>query len=167
MHDAKGDAREAYTGLSMGTGHGRYTPTVVNAGSRLIRVEAVGEGRPDPSGTVSKPFGNELPDLAVDVTVKIGDVEREFTLYDPDGDGTAPCSAAELALLLERKLWALSDAPGKHAYAGVEVTAFGRRLQGVAGFTDPEDVVRGRRPPRIRRCARSPSARPCPTPRPA
>ncbi|MGW2720745.1 phage tail sheath subtilisin-like domain-containing protein [Streptomyces sp. NPDC001492] len=142
VYDAKGDARESFTGLSMDAGSGTYAPTVVNAGSRLIRVEAVGEGRPDPSGTVSKPFGHELPDLAVDLTVKIGDVEREFRLYDPDCDGEAPSSVAELALLLERKLRALPDAPGKHAYAGVEVTAFGRRIQVVAGSTDPEDVVR-------------------------
>ncbi|GAA3779089.1 hypothetical protein GCM10022403_012190 [Streptomyces coacervatus] len=142
VYDAKGDARESFTGLSMDAGSGTYAPTVVNAGSRLIRVEAVGEGRPDPSGTVSKPFGHELPDLAVDLTVKIGDVEREFKLYDPDCDGEAPCSVAELALLLERKLRALPDAPGKHAFAGVEVTAFGRRIQVVAGSTDPEDVVR-------------------------
>ncbi|NUR03127.1 MAG: phage tail sheath family protein [Streptomyces sp.] len=142
VYDAKGDARESFTGLSMDAGSGTYAPTVVNAGSRLIRVEAVGEGRPDPSGTVSKPFGHDLPDLAVDLTVKIGDVEREFKLYDPDGDGEAPSSVAELALLLERKLRALPDAPGKHAFAGVEVTAFGRRIQVVAGSTDPEDVVR-------------------------
>ena len=142
VYDAKGDARESFTGLSMDAGSGTYAPTVVNAGSRLIRVEAVGEGRPDPSGTVSKPFGRELPDLAVDLKVKIGDVEREFKLYDPDCDGEAPSSVAELALLLERKLRALPDAPGKHAFAGVEVTAFGRRIQVVAGSTDPEDVVR-------------------------
>lgn len=142
VYDARGDARESFTGLSMDAGSGAYAPTVVNAGSRLIRVEAVGEGRPDPSGTVSKPFGRELPDLAVDLTVKIGDVEREFKLYDPDCDGEAPSSVAELALLLERKLRALPDAPGKHAFAGVEVTAFGRRVQVVAGSTDPEDVVR-------------------------
>ncbi|MGW3034688.1 phage tail sheath subtilisin-like domain-containing protein [Streptomyces sp. NPDC001178] len=142
VYDAKGDARESFTGLSMDAGSASYAPTVVNAGSRLIRVEAVGEGRPDPSGTVSKPFGHELPDLAVDLTVKIGDVEREFKLYDPDCDGEAPSSVAELALLLERKLRALPDAPGKHAFAGVEVTAFGRRIQVVAGSTDPEDVVR-------------------------
>ncbi|MEU1336951.1 phage tail sheath subtilisin-like domain-containing protein [Streptomyces sp. NPDC005827] len=142
VHDARGDARESFTGLSMDTGSGSYAPTVVNAGSRLIRVEAVGEGRPDPSGTVSKPFGRELPDLAVDLTVKIGDVEREFKLYDPDCDGEAPSTVAELALLLERKLRALPDAPGKHAFAGVEVTSFGRRIQVVAGSADPEDVVR-------------------------
>ncbi|MFF4801798.1 phage tail sheath family protein [Streptomyces sp. NPDC001351] len=142
VYDARGDARESFTGLSMDAGSGTYAPTVVNAGSRLIRVEAVGEGRPDPSGTVSKPFGHELPDLAVDLTVKIGDVEREFKLYDPDRDGEAPSTVAELALLLERKLRALPDAPGKHAFAGVEVTAFGRRVQVVAGSTDPEDVVR-------------------------
>lgn len=142
VHDARGDARESFTGLSMDAGSGTYAPTVINAGSRLIRVDAVGEGRPDPSGTVSKPFGHELPDPAVDVTVKIGDVEREFTLYDADCDGEAPSSVAELALLLERKLRALPDAPGRHAFAGAEVTAFGRRLQVVAGSTDPEDVVR-------------------------
>ena len=142
VYDAKGEARESFSGLSMDASHGRHAPTVINAGSRLIRVEAVGEGRPDPSGTVSKPFGHELPNLAVDLTVKIGEVEREFTLYDPDCDGEAPSGVAELALLLERKLRALPDAPGKHAFAGAEVTAFGKRLQVVAGSTDPEDVVR-------------------------
>ncbi|MBA2812376.1 phage tail sheath subtilisin-like domain-containing protein [Streptomyces sp. KM273126] len=142
VYDAKGEARESFTGLSMDAGHGRHAETVINAGSRLIRVKTVGEGRPDPSGTVSKPFGKELPDLAVDLTVKIGEVEREFTLYDPDADGEAPCTVAELALLLERKLRALPDAPGKHAFAGAEVIPFGRRLQIVAGSTDPEDVVR-------------------------
>lgn len=142
VYDARGDARESFTGLSMDAGSASHAPTVINAGSRLIRVDAVGEGRPDPSGTVSKPFGHELPDLAVDLTVKIGDVEREFTLYDPDCDGEAPSSVAELALHLERKLRALPDAPGKHAFAGVEVTAFGRRIQVVAGSTDPDDIVR-------------------------
>jgi phage tail sheath protein FI len=142
VYDARGEARESFTGLSLDPASGRYAPTLVNTGSRLIRVDVVGEGRPDPSGTVSKPFGRELPDLAVDLTVKIGEVEREFTLYDPECDGEAPCTVAELALLLERKLRALPDAPGKHAFAGVEVTAFGRRLQVVAGSTDPEDVVR-------------------------
>ncbi len=140
--DARGTARESFTGLSMDTGHGRYAETIINAGSSLIRVAVVGEGRPDPSGTVSKAFHHELPELNVDLTVKIGEVEREFTLYDPDCDGEAPCNVTELALLLEHKLRALPDAPGKHAFAGAEVTAFGRRLQVVAGSTDPDDVVR-------------------------
>lgn len=140
--DARGTARESFSGLSMDPGHGRYAETVINAGSTLIRVEVVGEGRPDPSGTVSKAFHHDLPDLAVDLTVKIGEVEREFTLYDPDCDGEAPCNVTELALLLEHKLRALPDAPGKHAFAGAEVTAFGRRIQVVAGGADPDDVVR-------------------------
>ncbi|MFI0821159.1 phage tail sheath family protein [Streptomyces sp. NPDC021098] len=140
--DARGTARETFSGLSMDPGHGRYVETVVGSGSGLIRVKAVGEGRPDPSGTVSKRFAAELPDLNVELTVKIGDVERAFTLYDPDCDGEAPCDITELALLLEHKLRALPDAPGKHAYAGAQVTAFGRRLQVVAGSVDPDDVVR-------------------------
>ncbi|SED47913.1 phage tail sheath family protein [Streptomyces melanosporofaciens] len=140
--DARGTSRESFTNLSMDPAHGRHAETVINAGSALIRVKAVGEGRPDPSGTVSKPFAGELPDPAVELTVKIGEVERAFTLYDPDCDGEAPCDVTELALLLERKLRALPDAPGKHAFAGTEVTAFGRRLQVVAGSIDPDDVVR-------------------------
>ncbi|GAA1715108.1 phage tail sheath family protein [Streptomyces yatensis] len=140
--DARGTSRESFTNLSMDPAHGRHAETVINAGSALIRVKAVGEGRPDPSGTVSKPFAGELPHLAVELTVKIGEVERAFTLYDPDCDGEAPCDVTELALLLERKLRALPDAPGKHAFAGTEVTAFGRRLQVVAGSIDPDDVVR-------------------------
>ncbi|KUL36505.1 phage tail protein [Streptomyces sp. NRRL F-4489] len=140
--DAHGTARESFAGLSMDPGSGRFAETVVNAGSALIRVVAVGEDRPDPSGTVSKPFHHELPDLNVELTVKIGDVEREFTLYDPDCDGEPPCDVTGLALLLEHKLRALPDAPGKHAFAGTRVTAFGRRLQVVAGSTDPGDVVR-------------------------
>ncbi|MFF9511025.1 phage tail sheath family protein [Streptomyces sp. NPDC014724] len=142
VYDARGEARESFTGLSLDPAGGRYAPTAVNTASRLIRVDVVGEGRPDPSGTVSKPFGHELPNLAVDLMVKIGEVERAFTLYDPERDGEAPCTVTELALLLERKLRALPDAPGRHAFAGAEVTAFGRRLQVVAGSTDPADVVR-------------------------
>ncbi|MFH8555536.1 phage tail sheath family protein [Streptomyces celluloflavus] len=140
--DAHGTVHETFSGLSMDPGHGRYAETVINADSALIRVEAVGEDRPDPSGTVSKAFHHELPDLNVELTVKIGEVEREFTLYDPDCDGAPPCDVAELALLLEHKLRALPDAPGKHAFAGAEVIAFGRRIQVVAGSTDPRDVVR-------------------------
>ncbi|MFF4602039.1 phage tail sheath family protein [Streptomyces sp. NPDC001339] len=140
--DAHGHSRESFTGLSMDSCHGRYAETVINAGSALIRAEVVGEGRPDPSGTVSKAFHHELPDLNVELTVKIGEVEREFTLYDPDCDGEPPCDVTELALLLERKLRALPDAPGKHAFAGAEVIPFGHRIQVVAGSTDPRDIVR-------------------------
>ncbi|QKW08721.1 phage tail sheath subtilisin-like domain-containing protein [Streptomyces sp. NA04227] len=140
---AAGTAREAFTNVSMDPSDGRFVETVVNAGSGLVRVKALdSEDRPDPSGTVSKPFGDELPDLEVELTVKIGEVEREFTLYEPDADGEAPSNVTELAHLLERKLRAQPDAPGKHAFAGVQVTAFGNRLQTVAGSTDPEDTVR-------------------------
>lgn len=39
VHEAKGDARESFTGLSMDAGHGRYAETVIKAGSRLVRVK--------------------------------------------------------------------------------------------------------------------------------
>ncbi|GLF93134.1 phage tail sheath family protein [Streptomyces yaizuensis] len=140
--DPRSGAREAFTGLSMDRGHDRFVEGVVNAGSALVRAKALAEDRPDPSGTVSRPFADRLPDLAVDLQVKIGAVEREFTLYRPGADGEAPTDVTGLALLLERKLRALPDAPGKHTYAGVRVIPFGRRLQVVAGSTDPGDVVR-------------------------
>ncbi|MFI6698210.1 phage tail sheath family protein [Streptomyces sp. NPDC050509] len=140
--DARGGARESFTGLSMDPDHGRFVETVVNSGSGLVRVKALDRDRPDPSGTVSKPFAAKLPSLAVELKVKIGEVEREFTLHDPHHDGEAPTNVVELALLLERKLRSLPDAPGKHTYAGVQVTPFGRRIQVVAGSIDPADVVR-------------------------
>jgi phage tail sheath protein FI len=142
VFDARGGAREVFTGLSMHPDHGRFVETAVGTGSSLVRVGATDGNRPDPSGTVSKPFGAELPSLAVDLTVKIGQVERDFTLYEESQDGEPPTTVTELALLLERKLRALPDAPGTHAFAGAEVTAFGNRLQVVAGSTDPDDVVR-------------------------
>ena len=140
--DSRGHARETFHGLSMNHEDHRYAPAAVNSRSALIRVKAVGERRPDPSGTVSRPFDENLPDLDVDLTVSIGHVEREFTLYESHCDGPPPCNVDELARLLERKLRALHDAPGRHAFAGTEVTAFGHRLQIVAGSTDEHDVVR-------------------------
>ena len=139
--DANGGAREVFTGLSLDPEHGRYAETVINGAASLIRVEVLDEGRPAASGTVSKAFGCELPDLAVDLTVRIGDVERDFTLYDEARDGEAPTTVTGLALLLERKLRALPDAPGKRAFADAEVVPFGDRLQIIAGSTDPADVV--------------------------
>ncbi|MFI2211459.1 phage tail sheath C-terminal domain-containing protein [Streptomyces sp. NPDC020141] len=140
--DVHGGARESFTQLSTDPGDTRFVETIVNAGSSLVRVKKLDDGRPDPSGTVSKPFADPLPGLGVELRVKIGEVEREFTLHEPQHDGEPPTTVAELALLLERKLRALPDAPGEHAYAGVQVTPFGRRLQVVAGSTDPADVVR-------------------------
>ncbi|NLU71915.1 phage tail protein [Streptomyces sp. HNM0575] len=142
VFDARGGAREFFGGLSMDSGHSRYVQTVVNSGSALVRAEVVGEGRPDPSGTVSRPYSGDLPDLNVELTVKIGETERQFVLYEPDEDGEAPCTVAEMALLLERKLRSLPDAPGRHDFAAAEVTPFGERHQTVAGSDDPEAVVR-------------------------
>ncbi|MFE4519639.1 phage tail sheath family protein [Kitasatospora sp. NPDC056783] len=142
VFDTTGTVRESFQNLSAQEGSARFAETVVNPGSAVVRVKVRAAGRPDPVGTVSKPFAAALPDLTQDIQVKIGDVTRTFRIYDPAVDGRAPSGVTELALLLERKLRALPDAPGKRAFAGTRVTAFGRQLQVVAGSGDQTDVVR-------------------------
>lgn len=142
VFDASGSAREVFTGLSATAGQPSFAEAVVNDGSALITVKVLAEERPDPVGTVSKPFATPLPDLTKDVQVKIGQDERTLKIYEADRDGTAPATVTDVALLLERKLRALPDAPGRRVFAGTRVTAFGNRLQVVAGSTDPADTVR-------------------------
>ncbi|GGO94914.1 phage tail sheath C-terminal domain-containing protein [Wenjunlia tyrosinilytica] len=141
VFDVAGGSRESFTGLSMDPGHPRYVKAFVDSASSLVRVTLAQGGRPDPVGTVSKPFGDQLPDLTPEIDVKIGAVKHTFKIFDPETDGDPPGTVAKLALLMERKLRALPDAPGKRAFAGTRVTAFGRRVQVVAGSTDEADVV--------------------------
>ena len=142
VFDGAGGVRESFSGLSMHKAHADFVETAVNTASSVIKVKALAADRPDPVGTVSKPFAAELPDLAREIEVKIGHVRRCFTIYEPDVDGDAPTTVIELGLLLERKLRALPDGPAKHAFAGTQVIAFGRRLQVIVGSTDPHDTVR-------------------------
>lgn len=142
VFDVTGGVSEFFTGLSVTAGDPSFAETVVNSGSDAIRVKVLAEQRPDPVGTVSKPFAATLPDLTKQIEVKIGEVARTFRIYDAERDGDAPKTVTDLALLLERKLRALPDAPGKRVFAGTTVTAFGKRLQIVAGSTDPADTVR-------------------------
>ncbi|MFI1255238.1 phage tail sheath family protein [Streptomyces netropsis] len=142
VFDSAGGSRESFTGISMDPAHPRYVKALVDSASSLVQVSLARGGRPDPVGTVSKPFGERLPDLTSAIDVKIGAVKHTFKIYDPQADGDAPPkSVPQLALLLERKLRALPDAPGKRAFAGTRVTAFGQRLQVVAGSLDKDDVV--------------------------
>ncbi|MEU2512107.1 phage tail sheath C-terminal domain-containing protein [Streptomyces syringium] len=143
VFDSAGGSRESFTGISMDPAHPRYVKALVDSTSSLVQVTLARGGRPDPVGTVSKPFGERLPDLTSAIDVKIGAVKHTFKIYDPQADGDSPPkSVPQLALLLERKLRALPDAPGKRAFAGTRVTAFGQRLQVVAGSLDKDDVVR-------------------------
>jgi Bacteriophage tail sheath protein len=142
VFDGVGGVSESFSGLSMHADHARFIETAVNPASSVIEVKALAADRPDPVGTVSKPFAAELPDLTREIQVKIGHVQRCFTPYEPDIDGDAPTTTIELALLLERKLRALPDAPAGRAFAGTQVIAFGHRLQVIAGSTDPEHTVR-------------------------
>ncbi|MEV4869238.1 phage tail sheath C-terminal domain-containing protein [Streptomyces syringium] len=142
VFDSAGGSRESFTGISMDPAHPRYVKALVDSASSLVQVTLARGGRPDPVGTVSKPFGERLPDLTSAIDVKIGAVKHTFKIYDPRTDGDSPPkSVPQLALLLERKLRALPDAPGKRAFAGTRVTAFGQRLQVVAGSLDKDDVV--------------------------
>ncbi|MGX8903991.1 phage tail sheath family protein [Streptomyces sp. QH1-20] len=142
VFDSAGGSRESFTGISMDPAHPRYVKALVDSASSLVQVTLARGGRPDPVGTVSKPFGERLPDLTSAIDVKIGAVKHTFKIYDPRTDGDSPPkSVPQLALLLERKLRALPDAPGKRAFAGTRVTAFGQRLQVVAGSLDQDDVV--------------------------
>ncbi|MEW2578918.1 phage tail sheath C-terminal domain-containing protein [Streptomyces syringium] len=142
VFDSAGGSRESFTGISMDPAHPRYVKALVDSASSLVQVTLARGGRPDPVGTVSKPFGERLPDLTAAIDVKIGAVKHTFKIYDPQADGDSPPkSVPQLALLLERKLRALPDAPGKRAFAGTRVTAFGQRLQVVAGSLDKDDVV--------------------------
>ncbi|MFF5125857.1 phage tail sheath family protein [Streptomyces syringium] len=142
VFDSAGGSRESFTGISMDPAHPRYVKALVDSASSLVQVTLARGGRPDPVGTVSKPFGERLPDLTAAIDVKIGAVKHTFKIYDPQADGDSPPkSVPQLALLLERKLRTLPDAPGKRAFAGTRVTAFGRRLQVVAGSLDKDDVV--------------------------
>ncbi|MFI0487129.1 phage tail sheath family protein [Actinomadura sp. 9N215] len=139
--DTAGRVRETFHDVSMNPHHHRYAEALINGSSVLIQVKVVGKERPDPSGTVSKRFGHEFPDLAVEITVEIGDVRREFKLHDPRRDGRPPRTLGELATLLERKLRAQCDVPGSDAFADAEVSVFGRRLRTVAGSIEEHDVV--------------------------
>ncbi|GAA2632095.1 phage tail sheath family protein [Paractinoplanes durhamensis] len=138
--NATGHGRESFHGLSMDPDDDRFAPTVIDAESKLIRAEAVGRDRPEQSGTISREFERELPDLDGDITVRIGDEEREFRLHHPH-DGPPPRHLPELAALLERRLRALPDRPGSTAFGDARVRVIGRRLQTVAGSLDEEDIV--------------------------
>lgn len=137
-----GRGRESFRGLSLDPDDDRFAPNVINEGSRLVEAEAVDHGRgiPEPSGTISREFERDLPDLDGEIRVRIGDVEREFRLHHHH-DGPPPRRLAELAALLERKLRAQPDRPGSTAFARARVRVVGRRLQTIAGSLDEEDVV--------------------------
>ena len=146
VFDSSGGVQESFTGLSMAEDHARSVDSTVNSGSAVIQVKVLNrDGRPDPVGTVSKKF-DSVPSadvLSKTVDVKIGDKAHTFKIYEADKDGdTPPASVTALALLLERKLRALPDLPGKRVFRGARVAASDQRLQVVAGSEDPSDTVR-------------------------
>jgi phage tail sheath protein FI len=136
VFDLAGTASESYQNLSMTPADPNFVESIVNAASALISVKADGNTQPDPSGTVSSPIP-AVPGAAdmenKTVTAAIGPDSTTFTLYDPQADGAAPTTLAQLALLLETKI-----RQGGGALGAVRVTAIGTRLQAVGG---PDDVL--------------------------
>ena len=134
VFDTNGLVGESYTSLSMTSTDLNFAETMINGVSALISVKAADSTAPDPSGTVSAPFADPLPDFAQQITVTIGSTtSSSFTVYDATHDGAAPTSMGQLAVLLEGKIRQQGA-----AFGAVKVAAVGRTLQIVAG---PDDTV--------------------------
>jgi len=107
VFDLTGTVSESYQNLSMTPADPNFVESIVNAASALIGVNADGTTPPDPSGTVSSPI-SAVPTAAdlenKTVTAAIGSDSTTFALYDPQVDGAAPTTLAQLALLLETKI---------------------------------------------------------------
>jgi uncharacterized protein len=133
VFDLAGTVSESYQNLSMTPGDPNFVEQVVNSGSALISVEAAGTSPPDPTGTVSNPI-TAVPAAAdlenKTVTATIGEHATTFPLYDPQADGAAPSTVAQLAVLLEGKI-----RRGGGALGGVRVNPAGTRLH-ARGSTD-------------------------------
>jgi hypothetical protein len=133
VFDLAGTVSEVYHNLSMAHDDPRFVEQVVNPGSALINVQAAGSNPPEPSGTVSSPI-SAVPAAAdlenKTVTAAIGPDETSFPVYDPQADGAAPSTLAQLAVLLEAKI-----RRGSGALGGVRVAPVGTRLR-AHGSTD-------------------------------
>jgi phage tail sheath protein FI len=134
VFDLAGTVSETYQNLSMRPGDPNFVEQIVNPASALISVQAAGTVPPDPSGTMSDPIA-AVPAAAdlenKTVTAAIGQHDTTFPLYDPQADGAAPATLAQLGLLLEAKIRQAGGALG-----GVRVTPVGTRLHTRGGTDD-------------------------------
>ena len=134
VFDLAGTASESFHNLSMRHDDPSFVEQVVNSASALISVEASGTNIPDTSGTMSAPI-TAVPAAAdlqnKTVTATVGQQETSFPLYEPQADGEAPTTLAQLALLLEGKI-----RRGSGALGGVRVSPIGSRLRAHAGTDD-------------------------------
>lgn len=132
---------EKFTNVSPDPDNSRYVLDVVNSGSSLITVSAPDPDpklRPDPTGTVSGAFGENIPAIPdKDLEVKIrGGTELWKTKI-----GGAPKNIVELAIQLENALRAIPDKPGTRTFGAAKVTVMGTQLQVVSGADDPSTVL--------------------------
>jgi Bacteriophage tail sheath protein len=134
VFDLAGTVSEIYHNVSMTRGDPNFVEQLVNPASALINVEASGTSPPEASGTMSAPI-TAVPAAAdlqnKTVTAAIGQQQTSFPLYEPQADGEAPTTLAQLALLLEGKI-----RRGGGALGGVRVTPIGSRLRAHAGADD-------------------------------
>lgn len=131
--------RESYADLSLDPEHERHVVTVVNGSSALVTAALNGTPteRPHPVGTTSAEFSGGVPDPSGELQVSVlgSSTVHKLTLVK-EGD-PKPSTLIELALLLENKLRTLPDAPGERTFGAATVTVRGKRLQVVAGSSDP------------------------------
>ncbi|MCC8250485.1 phage tail sheath C-terminal domain-containing protein [Saccharothrix luteola] len=133
---------ETFNDLSPDPDHPRYVVDVVNSGSALIEISSPGgDGpvlRPDPNGTVSGPFGTDVPAIPdKDLEVKVqGGTETYKTRI-----AGQPANVVELGLALEKALRAIPDKPRSRTFGAARVTPMGNRLQVVSGSDDPTTVL--------------------------
>ncbi|MGM1062658.1 phage tail sheath family protein [Saccharothrix sp. Mg75] len=130
---------ETFADVSPDPAHPRHVVAVVNSRSDLITVDDKGSGlRPEPVGTVSGAFGEDLPaipDGDLEVKVRGEDTVRRTRI------GGAPVNLFELALALEAALRTIPDTPGSRTFGAARVVPMGNRLQVVSGSDDPGTVL--------------------------
>jgi uncharacterized protein len=130
---------ESFRNLTIADGDRRYAPAVVNDGSRLVRLEAIGTpaNRPAQTGTVS----NVLTALsALDLTGQIN-IEIGGTAGGPVALASAPTTMASLAAALQSALRGAAPAFNRVTVSVVGSSSTGAFLQVRAGTANPEDIV--------------------------
>ena len=133
-------ASESFLNLSIASGDRRYAVDVVNDGSKLVRLEAIGAAaaRPAPTGTVSAAITSVgALTLTGQISVQIGAVSG-----GPVSLGSSPTTMATLASALQGALRGANPTEFARLTVGVAgALSSGAFLQVKAGTSDPAAIV--------------------------